>query len=381
MRGLSEPDSPPSSLLRVALDGHAYDIAIGPGLLGSLPRLVPFPLEGRAAFLVSDSNVAPLYASLVEKALASAGVRSVATRIVPAGEESKSFAQLQSLLGWLLDRGVDRKAVLFALGGGVVGDLAGFAAAIVLRGIPYIQLPTTLLAQVDSAVGGKTAIDVPQGKNLVGAFHQPAAVVVDTAVLETLPLREMRAGYAEIVKYGLLGDSRFFAWLEEKGRDVLRREPAALCEAIETSCRTKAAVVAEDALETSGRRALLNLGHTFGHAFEALAGFGGALLHGEAVAIGMVCALDLSVRLGLCPPQDLDRAREHIAGAGLPVAAAQIPALQDINPAACLDLMKGDKKAENGRLTLILARGIGQAFVARDVPIEAILETLKASSR
>lgn len=376
---ITSPDV--SGTLRVDIGERAYDIVAGRGLVDGVAALIPFSLEGRSCFVVSDENVAPLYAAALRRSLESSGARRVEAHITPPGEESKSFARLEALLGWMLDLGIDRKSVVFALGGGVVGDLAGFAAAVVLRGVPYVQIPTTLLAQVDSAVGGKTAIDMPQGKNLVGAFHQPVLVLSDLAMLDTLPEREMRAGYAEIVKYGLLGDEVFFAWLERGGSDVLRREPASLRHAILESCRAKAAIVKADEREENGLRALLNLGHTFGHAFEAAAGFGGALLHGEAVAIGMVCAFDLSARLGLCPEEESRRARAHLAAAGLPVTLAQVSELRNVAPENFLERMRADKKSTGGRIGFILARGIGKAFEAKDVPEEIVLRSLRASAQ
>lgn len=371
-----------SARLRVELGARSYDIVAGRGVLADVARSLPFSLDGRACFIVTDGHVAPLYAPGLEAVLKAAGAPKVETHILPPGEESKSFARLEALLGWMLDHKIDRKSLIFALGGGVVGDLAGFAASVVLRGVPYVQIPTTLLAQVDSAVGGKTAIDVPQGKNLVGAFHQPVCVISDLATLDSLPDREMRAGYAEVVKCGLLGDADFFAWLEDNGAAVLRREPVALHRAVLESCRAKAEIVAGDECEgDGGRRVLLNLGHTFGHAFEAAAGYdGGALLHGEGVAIGMVCAFDLSVRMGLCPAQDLQRTRAHLVAAGLPVAAADIPALRGVAPEKFIDLMHSDKKTEGGKIGFVLVRGIGKAFASRDVPVAALTETLKASA-
>lgn len=367
--------------LRVDLGVRGYDIVLGRGVLADAARNLPFPLEGRSCFIVTDGHVAPLYAPGLEASLKSAGARGVEIFVLPPGEESKSFARLEELLGWMLDRKIDRKSVVFALGGGVVGDLAGFAAAVALRGVPYVQIPTTLLAQVDSAIGGKTAIDVPQGKNLVGAIHQPSCVISDLAALDTLPDREMRAGYAEIVKYGLLGDADFFSWLEQNGAAVLQRNETALPHAILESCRAKAEIVSGDEHEgEGGRRVLLNFGHTFGHAFEAAAGYdGGVLLHGEGVAIGMVCAFDLSVRIGLCPAGDLVRARAHLAAAGLPVSAAEIEPLRGIAPEKLIDLMGSDKKSGGGKIGFVLVRGIGEAFATREVPVPTLIETLKAS--
>ncbi len=378
---LSDNSADVSARLRVDFGARGYDIFVGRGVLAEVPRCLPFPIEGRRCFIVSDRNVAALYAEGLGAVLRDARASGVETYVLEPGEESKSLAMLGAVLGWLLDRKIDRKSVIFALGGGVVGDLAGFAAAVVLRGVPYVQIPTTVLAQVDSAVGGKTAIDMPQGKNLVGAFYQPACVIADLGVLDSLPVREVRAGYAEIVKYGLLGDAAFFSWLEENAGAVLGREARALGHAVVESCRAKAGIVSGDELEgDGGRRALLNFGHTFGHAFEAAAGFdGGALLHGEAVAIGMVCAFDLSARLGLCPAAEGARVRAHLAAAGLPVRISDIPMLRGVAAERFIDLMHSDKKSEGGKIGFILARGIGAAFASRDVPMRALEETLVAS--
>ena len=283
---------------------------------------------------------------------------------VPAGESSKSFAVFEQVCEALIAARIERGDLVVALGGGVVGDLAGFAAAMVRRGLDYVQVPTTLLAQVDSSVGGKTAIDSRHGKNLVGAFHQPILVVADTGLLDTLPAREFAAGYAEVAKYGLFGDADFFAWLEHDWPEVFAGGPARE-PAIATSCRAKAAIVARDERET-GDRALLNLGHTFGHAFEAAAGFSDRLLHGEAIALGMVLAFEFSARRGLLPQAEAERVTRHLAAVGLPT---HVSAIAGLLPDAdrLMDLIAQDKKVQRGRLTFILARGIGQAFVAPDV--------------
>jgi 3-dehydroquinate synthase len=283
---------------------------------------------------------------------------------VPAGESSKSFAVFEHVCEALVEARIERGDLVVALGGGVVGDLAGFAAATVRRGLDYVQVPTTLLAQVDSSVGGKTAIDSKHGKNLVGAFHQPILVVADTALLDTLPAREFAAGYAEVAKYGLLGDAAFFARLEADWREVFAGGPARE-QAIATSCRAKAAIVSRDERET-GDRALLNLGHTFGHAFEAAAGFSGRLLHGEAISLGMVLAFEFSARRGLLPAAEAERVARHLAAVGLPTHLSLIDGfLPDADQ--LMNLIAQDKKVQRGRLTFILARGIGQAFVAPDV--------------
>jgi 3-dehydroquinate synthase len=361
----------------VALAGRGYDILVGGGLIAEAGPLIRPLTRGRQAVVVTDANVARLHLDPLERSLAEAGIAH--RRIVlPAGEETKSFGHFARLCEDILGGGIDRGTMLVALGGGVIGDLAGFAAATLLRGIDFVQVPTTLLAQVDSSVGGKTAIDSRHGKNLVGAFHQPRLVLADTDALATLPERELRAGYAEIVKYGAIRDAAFFAWLEAKGAALLAGDAAARDEAIATSCRAKAAIVAADERE-GGERALLNFGHTFGHALEAETGFGSALLHGEAVAIGMCLAADLSARLGLCPAADAARLRRHLAASGLPVA---IPAPNGRRPAAAALLahMRKDKKARDGSITLILCRGIGKAFATGEVAEETLLAFLAESA-
>ena len=322
--------------------------------------------------LITDETVAGRYGARFVAALAEAGIRSDSI-VVPAGEDSKSLARLGTVLDQVLGLGIERGSMVVALGGGVVGDLAGFAAAVALRGIPFIQVPTTLLAQVDSAVGGKTGINSPHGKNLIGAFHQPRLVLADTGALDSLPPRDLRAGYAEVAKYGLIDRPDFFGWLEQEGgAAVLAGDPAARRHAIRTSCEAKAAIVAADERE-SGQRALLNLGHTFGHALEAASGYSNRLLHGEAVAIGIVLAYGLSARLGLCAHDDPVRVRRHMEAVGLPTA------VPDWAPDAdgLLALMAKDKKVAGGQLTFILARGIGEAFVARGIdpePVRGFLE-------
>jgi 3-dehydroquinate synthase len=357
----------------VRLAGRAYDVVIGDvlGLAGE--RLRPLLKQPRLA-VVADAAVAALHGERLRAALAGAGVEAPFVE-VPPGEASKSFAGLERLLGALLDLELGRGDVIVAFGGGVVGDLAGFAAAVYKRGVRYVQIPTTLLAQVDSSVGGKTAIDTPQGKNLLGAFHQPSLVLADFGVLATLPARELAAGYAEIVKYGLIGDEPFFAWLEQNGARVLALEPEALAHAVATSVEHKAAVVAEDERE-EGRRALLNLGHTFAHAFEAETGFGGALLHGEAVALGCTLAFRFSARRGLCPPADARRVEAVLEAARLPVRIGDLD--RPFSAERLVQRMRQDKKAEGGRLTLILARGIGRAFTAPDADLGAVRDFLIA---
>jgi 3-dehydroquinate synthase len=350
--------------VRVALGERAYDIAIGRGQLASLGRRIAALKPGAKAAIVTDTNVERLLLAPTRAALAEAGVAATHISVSP-GEGSKSIAMFERVCEALLAARVERGDVVVALGGGVVGDLAGFCAAAVRRGLDYVQVPTTLLAQVDSAVGGKTAINARQGKNLIGAFHQPILVVADTALLDTLPAREFRAGYAEVAKYGLLGDAGFFAWLEANVDDVFAGAGGAREHAIATSCRMKAEIVARDERET-GDRALLNLGHTFGHAFEAAAGFSDRLLHGESVALGMALAFEFSARRGLLPQADAERVIRHLGKVGLPTQISDVrggvPGVD-----ALMDLMAQDKKVRRGRLTFILALGIGQAFVAQDV--------------
>ena len=358
-----------SEVVRVELGARGYDIHVGPGLLARAGALLgKFAPEGRV-FVVTDENVARLHAPALEAGLAAAGLASVRITL-PAGEASKSWGQLGGLLERLLEHRPERRSLLLALGGGVIGDLAGLAASLLLRGVDYVQVPTTLLAQVDSAVGGKTAVDSVRGKNLIGAFHQPRLVLADLDALGTLPPRELRAGYAEVVKYGLIDDPTFFAWCETHCAALLAGDRAALGTAVAASCRAKARIVGADEREADARM-LLNLGHTFAHAFETALGFDAALLHGEAVAAGMALAFDLSAALGLCPAEDARRVRRHLAGSGLPVDPP--PGAGD--PDRLIELMRQDKKARGG-LTFILARGIGRAFVARDVAPDAVRASL-----
>ncbi len=365
-QGPADPGPLPAPIVDVvpvALGDRAYDIAIGRGLLASLGTRAVALKPGARAAIVTDEVVASLHLAAAEAALAGAGV-ATSRVLVGAGEGAKSFAGFERVCEALVAARIERGDLVVALGGGVVGDLAGFAAASVRRGLDYIQVPTTLLAQVDSSVGGKTAINSKHGKNLVGAFHQPILVVADTALLDTLPLRQFRAGYAEVVKYGLLGDAAFFDWLDANVTEVFSGG-AAREQAIATSCRMKAAIVARDERE-NGERALLNLGHTFGHALEAAAGFSDRLLHGEAVALGTALAFEFSVRLGLVDPAQAARVTRHLAGVGLPVSLSQFaggPPGAD----ALMDLMAQDKKVRHGKLTFILLRDIGKAYIAADV--------------
>lgn len=340
----------------------AYDVVVGRGLLAEAGKHVAPIAKGRTV-IITDQTVEAIHAEGLTASLTAAGVRSEVVA-VPAGEGSKSFAELERVLDRLLEIGLDRKDVVIALGGGVVGDLAGLAAALYMRGIDFVQIPTTLLAQVDSSVGGKTAIDTPRGKNLVGAFHQPRLVLADIDVLATLPERQVRSGWAEVLKHGLICDAAFFDWLADEGAAGANGDPTALEHAVIRSVEIKSAVVGEDEKE-AGRRALLNLGHTFGHAVETEVGFDeGALAHGEAVALGCCMAFRYSAREGLCSAEDVARVEAVIAAAGLPTRLEQAGAFEADR---LLALMAGDKKAEGGALTLILARGIGDAFVAKGV--------------
>ncbi len=354
----------------VGLGERSYDIVIGRGLLSSLGRRIAALKPGARVAIVTDENVAPHYLAHCETVLREAGIPS-APVLVPPGEGSKSVTSFERVCDALIAARIERGDLVVALGGGVVGDLAGFAAASVRRGLDFVQVPTSLLAQVDSSVGGKTGINSRHGKNLIGAFHQPRLVVADTALLDTLPARQFRAGYAEVAKHGLLGDAEYFAWLEANWRDVFSGAPArgsAIAPreyAIWRSIEIKAAIVARDERET-GERALLNLGHTFGHAFEAAAGFSDRLLHGEAVAIGIACAFEFSARLGLLPPADAERAVRHLAAVGLPTHIRDMSGAQPGGD-ALMELIAQDKKVQRGKLTFILVRGIGAGFVARDI--------------
>ncbi|CAA7618699.1 3-dehydroquinate synthase [Magnetospirillum sp. UT-4] len=353
--------------LTLDLGERSYDIHIGTGLVDRAGTLMRPVMRGSRAFVVTDDTVAPLYLDRLLASLDAAGITHGHT-ILPHGEHTKSFAHLEALIEALLDARCERSTTLVALGGGVIGDLAGFAAAILQRGIDFVQVPTTLLAQVDSSVGGKTGINTRHGKNLVGAFHQPRLVLADTGALATLPRREVLAGYGEVVKYGVIDDEGFFAWLEAEGTRVIDGDEAARRHAVAVSCRAKARIVAADERE-GGVRALLNLGHTFGHALEAEVGFSDEVLHGEAVAIGMVMAMTLSARLGLAPQADVERLARHLEAVGLPV---RLPGQRRWDADRLLHHMAGDKKVKDGTVTFVLARGIGASFLTREVPAEAL---------
>ncbi|MEE8351351.1 MAG: 3-dehydroquinate synthase [Rhodospirillales bacterium] len=362
-----------TSTLSVDLGRRSYDIVIGAGVIKKAGALIKPHLANNRVIVITDKNVANHWLGPLEATLDAAGVDHQNIVLEP-GEQTKKFSHVEKLSGQLLDAQVERSTVLIALGGGVIGDLTGFVAAITLRGLDFIQIPTTLLAQVDSSVGGKTGINTAQGKNLIGAFHQPLLVAADIATLATLPARQKLAGYAEVVKYGLIGDADFFAWLESNAKAVIEGDADATRYAILESCRAKAAIVAEDEKE-HGQRALLNLGHTFGHALEAQVGYGDNLLHGEAVAIGTMMAFDLSVRMRLCPEADRDRVLEHFKDIGLPVGLERL-ADKDWSSDGLISLMGQDKKVQSGEMTFILMRTISQAFITRDVPEDDLAAVL-----
>ncbi|MEX0300098.1 MAG: 3-dehydroquinate synthase [Kordiimonas sp.] len=360
------------SIVHLPLGDRSYDITIQEGLLDTLGDYVAPLLKNKRAFIVTEQNVADIYENKVTAALTTAGIEQQWFRLTP-GERTKSFSVFEKLTNDLLETGIERSDVVIALGGGVIGDLAGFASASILRGINFIQIPTTLLSQVDSSVGGKTGINSPHGKNLIGAFHQPLAVLIDPNVLNTLPKRELQAGYAEVLKYGLIDSPDFFDWLIENGPTLLGEKASnnqidLQIHAIKTSCEAKARVVAEDEQE-NGRRALLNLGHTFGHALEAECGYDGRLLHGEGVAIGMVMALDLSARMGIADKSDRDRLVTHLKSAGMKWSAAEIGVTLDAK--TLVSHMAKDKKAEAGSIGFILG-GIGKAAMHRGVDLDLV---------
>ncbi|UTH49479.1 3-dehydroquinate synthase [Loktanella salsilacus] len=358
----------------VALPGREYDVVIGTDLLsGAGARIAALGGRKHVAIL-TDDTVAGLHLPQLQASLTAAGITSEALRL-PAGEATKSWAQLEACCDFLLDQKVERNDIVIALGGGVIGDLGGFAAAVLRRGVRFVQIPTTLLAQVDSSVGGKTGINTRHGKNLIGAFHQPSLVLADTDLLATLPRRDFLAGYGEVVKYGLLGDASFFDWLETNAPAMADGDIAARIHAVTRSVEMKAEIVARDETE-QGDRALLNLGHTFCHALEKATGYSGRLLHGEGVAIGCAMAFELSSRLGLCSQEDPSRVRAHLKAMGQKVDIRDIDGdLPDAE--ALLGLMGQDKKVVAGQLRFILARGIGQAFVTSDVPADAVLSVLR----
>ncbi len=362
----------------MALGARAYDIHVGLGLLGQTGNLLGPLLRRRHVAIVTDDNVAQRHLRTLLAALDQAAITHV-HRVISPGEQSKSFNQLEAVLNWLLEEKIERGDFLLAFGGGVIGDLTGFAASILRRGVDFAQIPTTLLAQVDSSVGGKTGINSRFGKNLIGAFHQPRIVIADVGLLDSLPRRELLAGYAEVVKYGLIGDAGFFEWLEGAGASIRDGDHAARIRAVTTSCAAKAALVAQDERE-SGPRALLNLGHTFGHALEAETGYSGRLLHGEGVAIGMCLAFELAAKLGHAPDGDAARVARHLAGMGLPTRIRDI-AGEALNPHHLLAHMAQDKKVADGKITFVLPRHIGACFMIGDVDAQAVLQLLEASTQ
>ena len=374
-RNASAPAAAPT-IVNVGLGDRAYDIVIGRGVLAELGTRIAALRPGARTAIVTDASVARHWLEPAEAALAAAGIAT--TRIITGeGEATKSYAGLEQVSEALIAAKIERNDLVIALGGGVIGDLTGFAASIVRRGVDFVQVPTTLLAQVDSSVGGKTGINSPHGKNLLGAFHQPVLVIADTQVLDTLPPRQFRAGYAEVVKYGALGDAKFFAWLEAN-RAEIASGGAAREHAIAESCRAKAAIVARDERET-GDRALLNLGHTFGHALEAATGFSDRLFHGEGVSIGMVLAAELSAELGMIPQGDAARLQKHLADSGLPTRLQDIAGFSQEGLAeadALMALMAQDKKVKRGRLTFILLKALGQAVIVNDVQPQVVRDFL-----
>ena len=364
--------------VRVDLPGRAYDVRIGPALIAEAgAHILPLLNRPRVA-VVTDETVAALHLEGLRAGLARDGIEMSALTL-PAGEATKSWEPLERTVGWLLDQKVERGDVVVAFGGGVIGDLAGFAAAILRRGVRFVQIPTSLLAQVDSSVGGKTGINATQGKNLIGAFHQPSLVLADIDVLGSLTARDFLAGYGEVVKYGLLGDLAFFEWLEENGPALAAGDRGARCEAVRRSVQMKADIVIRDEKE-QGDRALLNLGHTFGHALEAATGYSDRLLHGEGVAIGCALAFELSARMGLCSQESPSRVRAHLRAMGMKTDLADIPG--DLPDAAgLLDLMGQDKKVTQGKLHFILARALGDAFVTSDVAAPQVMSVLEDALR
>jgi 3-dehydroquinate synthase len=359
--------------LEVGLGERAYPIRIAPGLIGEAGRHLAPLLPRPFVAVVTDETVAGLHLEALRAGLAASGIEAEAV-VLPPGEATKSMERLSELLERLLAMRVERDDLILAFGGGVIGDIAGFAAAVLRRGVGFVQVPTTLLAQVDSSVGGKTGVNARAGKNLIGAFHQPRLVLADIAALETLPEREFLSGYAEVAKYGLLGDARFFAWLEAHGPALGAGDRALRAEAVRRSCAMKAGIVARDERE-AGERALLNLGHTFGHALEAATGYSDRLLHGEGVAIGIGLAFEVSARMGLCPQETPARVAAHFEAMGMKRRLADIPGpLPDAE--ALVALMGQDKKVRQGRLAFVLARGIGEAFLTREADMGVVRAVL-----
>lgn len=366
----------PARRLHVVLPSTSYDVVIGDNLLARAGALLAPRLPQKRAVIVTDQTVAGLHLQTLMDGLAQTAIQATSI-VVKGGEASKNMETYLDVVDQLLEARVERRTAVIALGGGVVGDLAGFAAATTLRGLPFVQIPTTLLSQVDSSVGGKTGVNTRRGKNLVGAFYQPKIVLADTGALGTLPPRELMAGYAEIAKAGLIGDAAFFAWCEQHGRAVIAGDRDAQAEAIKRACAFKASVVGDDEREEKPNdgRALLNLGHTFGHALEAEYGYDGGLLHGEGVAVGLGLAFKLSARLGLCPPADAERVIAHVAAVGLPAELSMLN--RRFSAATLIGHMRRDKKMRDGALHFVLARGVGQAFTSSDVPPQAVMDLLR----
>jgi len=362
-----------NELVHVNLGERAYDVHVGPGLLEQSGALISPLLRRKKVAVITDENVGALHLETLRAGLANSDI-SMTSLTLPAGETTKSWPHLERAVEWLLEEKVERNDVVVAFGGGVIGDLVGFAAAILRRGVRFVQIPTSLLAQVDSSVGGKTGINAPQGKNLIGAFHQPSLVLADTLVLGTLTDRDYLSGYGEVVKYGLLGDAEFFEWLEGNGPSAAQGDLKARIAAVKRSVEMKADIVVRDETE-QGDRALLNLGHTFCHALEAATGYSDRLLHGEGVAIGCALAFELSARMGLCSQEDPSRVRAHLRDMNMKVDLSDIEGeLPDAG--GLLDLMGQDKKVIDGQLRFILARGIGDAFVTSDVPRDQVRNVL-----
>ena len=363
-----------TKIVTIDLGEESYEIYIGEGLLFRAAELVPEQMMGRSVFIITDQNVEP-YAKNIATIMQDNRARHVHTMVLTPGEATKSFENVQRVSEWMLENNLNRNSFVFAIGGGVIGDLGGFCASIAIRGVPYVQVPTSLLAQVDSSVGGKTGINTPQGKNLIGSFYQPVSVLADLDVLKTLPKRELLAGYAEVVKYGLINDLPFFEWLEQNGQSICDLDFAALSYAIDVCCKSKAAIVEADEKE-HGTRALLNLGHTFGHALETAAGYNGSLLHGEGVSIGIILAYELSRAMGLCGQDTIARVEEHFQSVGLPTRVDQIPNFKtDIE--SLMTTMRRDKKARSGKMVFILSNGIGDTFVSKDVEEDVVRSVLR----
>lgn len=363
-----------TKIVTIDLDNHSYDIYIGEGLIFRVAELLPDSVTGRTVFIITDKNVEP-YAKNIETIMQDNRARHVHMMTLEAGEATKSFANVQKVSEWMLENNLNRNSYVLAIGGGVIGDLGGFCASIAMRGVSYIQIPTSLLAQVDSSVGGKTGINTPQGKNLIGSFYQPVSVLADLDVLKTLPKRELLAGYAEVVKYGLINDLPFFEWLEANGSRVCDLDPEALSYAIEHCTNAKAVVVEADEKE-HGSRALLNLGHTFGHALETAAGYNGSLLHGEGVSIGIILAYELSAAMGLCSQDDIERVEQHFLSVGLPTRVTMIENFRT-NIEDLIVTMRRDKKARSGKMVFILSNAIGDTYVSNDVEENMVRDVLR----